>query len=460
MCLGLGETVCYFNLVRLKIIFNIFIVELKILLVFNHGATEMKSYIVFFLFLFSFFLLFSSCKKSTEPIYNPQTLQLTVADVSCTEAWLKLKAQIAQKDSSYLKLQLYRNDSLIVNKPLTNADSLLYVDDLQPAMTYSFSAKVLNGSKLLAVSAKVEATTMDTTSHNFTWQTFEYGGQGGSSSFYDVAIIDENDIWAVGEIYTENDKYNAAHWDGQKWELKKITYGGWFWTINTVFAFSHSDVWFSSFVKWNGSRFIEYPVPKVLTGYGLNKIWGTSDNDLYVVGNNGLIAHYDGKKWKKIDSITEKTINDIFGIQGNNFKTVLCAASNVYEESKGELLSIKDNLEINKLDWPENVKIHSVWINNNFFIYACGDGLWENRNNNWQKNNNVQGAFWRRIRGTGFNNIFLCGDFGYVAHFNGITWKSFKFSEINLFVSLAVTENEIVIVSFDPPVIVRGIKNK
>ncbi len=43
-------------------------------------------------------------------------------------------------------------------------------------------------------------TTMDTTSHNFTRQSFTFG-QHSSSVLYDVAIIDENNIWAVGDIY-------------------------------------------------------------------------------------------------------------------------------------------------------------------------------------------------------------------------------------------------------------------
>ena len=40
----------------------------------------------------------------------------------------------------------------------------------------------------------------DTTSHNFTWQTFTFG-EHSSSTLYDVAIINDSSIWAVGEIY-------------------------------------------------------------------------------------------------------------------------------------------------------------------------------------------------------------------------------------------------------------------
>ncbi|NOX65840.1 MAG: hypothetical protein GXO85_08580 [Chlorobi bacterium] len=74
---------------------------------------------------------------------------------------------------------------------------------------------------------------MDTTSHNFAWETYTFGGVNGSSYLKDVAIINENNIWAVGEIHTEETDqfdsngvwvkpYNAIHWDGSTWELKRI----------------------------------------------------------------------------------------------------------------------------------------------------------------------------------------------------------------------------------------------
>ncbi|PID55607.1 MAG: hypothetical protein CR986_10730, partial [Ignavibacteriae bacterium] len=42
----------------------------------------------------------------------------------------------------------------------------------------------------------------DTTFQNFTFKKWEFGNT--YSHLYDVAIIDENNIWAVGEIYTED----------------------------------------------------------------------------------------------------------------------------------------------------------------------------------------------------------------------------------------------------------------
>ncbi len=112
-------------------------------------------------------------------------------------------------------------------------------------------------------------TTMDTTSHNFTWQTFTFG-QHSNSVLYDVAIIDENNIWAVGAIYMNDslgnhdpNAYNAVHWDGIKWDLKRIqfyTFCGQQHTgsypAKSIFAFGSNDIWVgmdsSQVVRWNG----------------------------------------------------------------------------------------------------------------------------------------------------------------------------------------------------------------
>ena len=73
---------------------------------------------------------------------------------------------------------------------------------------------------------------MDTTSHNFTFQSWTFGTVG-SSTLYDIAIINENNIWAVGEIMIADTSingyttYNAVHWNGGEWSLHKL----YFYTI-------------------------------------------------------------------------------------------------------------------------------------------------------------------------------------------------------------------------------------
>ena len=158
------------------------------------------------------------------------------------------------------------------------------------------------------VSPQPGGSRLDTTSHNFTWAKYTFFGNTGSSGFKDVAVINDSDIWAVGSMYATPDTVdNAAHWDGEKWDLLQIQ----FYTIcgqshttpyiiNAVFAFSKNDVWFATAGEIlhyiNGTYEHHCSIISLING-GINKIWGTSSSNLYAVGNAGSIICYNGSSW-------------------------------------------------------------------------------------------------------------------------------------------------------------------
>ena len=157
---------------------------------------------------------------------------------------------------------------------------------------------------------------LDPTSHNFVWEVDTLVGYG--SVLRDVAIIDENNVWVVGNIDMDTIEYKAAHWNGYEWELMGIY-------INTldlynVHFFSEDDIWFTSHcfpLHWNGFEWTLYHLndmgmDSVCAGAG-NAIWGTSSSNLYFVGDNGSIVHYDGAEFERMESGTEFDLRDISG---------------------------------------------------------------------------------------------------------------------------------------------------
>ena len=249
-------------------------------------------------------LFFFSCKEEPTKPQTEANLTLEVLDKSCTEVWIDIKAN----DQANKLGSVYLNDEFRTQFYLK--DTLVYLDELLPNKTYTIKLTNQDG-----IGTQTEFTTMDTTSHNFTWETFEFGGVNGSSYLKDVAIINENDIWAVGEIYTKDtytydsngvfqQPYNAVHWDGNEWELIRVANSG--YPRRTVFAFGESDVWFDGTIKWNGTEYKVYnegfPLNPNGTGWLRNAMWGESSNNFYVVGNGGNIAHYNGNSWSKIET--------------------------------------------------------------------------------------------------------------------------------------------------------------
>ncbi|MBX2977343.1 MAG: glucosyl transferase, partial [Ignavibacteriaceae bacterium] len=322
-------------------------------------------------------------------------------------------------------------------------------------------------------SNQTEITTLDTTSHNFTWQTFEFG-QHSSSVLYDVAIIDENNIWAVGEIFTTDsytydslgnwiDPYNAIHWNGSVWELVRIYYnynGSKHWSpIRTILAFSDSDIWFGAGIHWNGMAFQTKPMD-ITFPYQINKMWGISSSDFYIVGNSGSIAHWNGSSWKKIESGTNLNIYDIWGDYNKihqSYEIIVVAAKHMTSLER-KLLILKNN-STNELS-TTNISqgsLHGIWFKNEKRYYVVGNGIYTKGKisslENWKRiDNGLTQNYIYGISGTDYNNIFLCGSFGESLHYNGVSWQSYRDTPgffKNEFFNTAIKGNTVVVVGYD-----------
>ena len=49
----------------------------------------------------------------------------------------------------------------------------------------------------------------------------------------------------------------------------------------------------------------------------LLSIWGTSAEDIYTVGDNAAMLHYDGKKWSPIEPIKDEYFTKVKGLGPN-----------------------------------------------------------------------------------------------------------------------------------------------
>jgi len=438
--------------------------------VIDQGTTMNKT-----LFLLLSLSLLWGCMD--DPFEN-HSLQLE-AEAGVTEAWLSLHVEGLKNDAVYT---LQRNGKTIFNSRLQTADTVVYDSLLTPATgyRYRFYARE-NGEDSPAAHAAL--TTMDTTSHDFTWQSYEFGGVNGSSAFYDVAIIDENDIWAVGEIHTEDtdrwnadstvwlQPYNAAHWDGQKWELKRILFefeGQKFYgQINSIFAFDKNDIWFGmgSVIHWDGEKYQSIKIPDQIFPSLANKIWGTSSSDLYVVGNGGLIAHYDGTSWSKIESGTELDLLDIWGTDSDNiwvcgYTEPIATVILNYDGKEWQTyhyLPFNEYIEFNKNQISGPVR--SIWTNRKNQLWLANYyGLYRaNKSNNKSfKRYKPLIKAWNggttfNIRGNDINDIMFVSDEDSFWHFNGKTFKNYPVmgNVDNLILAMAEMENGFIFVGFN-----------
>ena len=388
---------------------------------------------IIFLFVFFAGLLFLSCNP-TEPGNAPAGLEFKAEDASCTEAWLTLKA------GNITGAKVFREDSLIYSFNTNSIDTTLFDEGLLPNQIYKYHTVIQPSNNSRVVTKELTLQTMDTTSHNFTWQMFEFGGDAGSSALNDVAIIDENNIWAVGEIYLKDSlgtpdphAYNAVHWDGQTWKLFKLqffTFCGQSYTgsypAKAIYAFDSENIIISSNSQLTYLR-NEKQIRTECVSVSVNKIWGTSSSDLYIAGNNGSIAHYDGSKWTMIESGTGADINDIFGaINSSTGETeIYVVASSILYNPERKFIKIVDNKIINPKDFEYEIFLSSVWLaaGRKIYVTTWNGKIYTFNNNHWKILDYKTEYAQTHIRGTDYNDIFVAGSFGFLTHFNGVTWK-------------------------------------
>lgn len=278
----------------------------------------------------------------------------------------------------------------------------------------------------------------DTTSNNFTFQTYTFGGNAGSCYLQDVTIINDTDIWAVGAIYLDSADgapdpfpYNAVHWDGNKWNVERLPYNyqgqAYYSPVYSILAFSSNDIWFEAGIHWDGHQFNSVPFNINFPSH-VNRMWGTSDNDFYIVGNSGLMYHYTSGTWTKITTGTDLSFDDIYGAGGEALAVAYDAAE--IHGYSGALFSILGNnatqLSINPIQLPS--ALYGVWFVPDQRYYIVGEGVYEKRSlsdTSWTPLP-ITGAATTGVDGNDTSDVFIVSSTGDFLHWNGARWTSFR----------------------------------
>ncbi len=350
---------------------------------------------------------------------------------------------------------------------------------------------------IISLSCKKNPTEADNivnnvTSHNITWQIFNIGSGGSTSDLKDVAIIDENNIWAVGEFnindslgQTDYEPYGAANWDGEKWNYYKIKVSTLsnnytFLSPKALLAFSDNDIWFISggVSHFNGKKvvksyWINYaggnnPQAIFNSDQYLSRIWGTSLKNLYVGGTNGALARFNGTTWEKIELGTNLDILDIWGTNKDSTSLIVVAGKD-YENFNKEIYLVKGTFYKKLISNNEYYFIRSIWFDGKYNATLVGTSVYTNSNiltNSSLKEIEIDRTNYalNSIRGNSANDLFIAGAYGEILHYNGESWKSY-IDETHIngnYYKISVKDNLVVAVGLNNPnaVIAVGKRNK
>ncbi|MBL7047824.1 MAG: hypothetical protein ISR95_09395 [Candidatus Marinimicrobia bacterium] len=387
------------------------------------------SFSLFFLLLS---LSFYACPvPPTEP---PQNTTITLEEISTGITGTTLKVAVEDSTEEWT-FTLTRNDSVLLTQTVYQKDTLITDDGLNPTTQYNYRAYWMDGAIIKGSSNLASIMTGDTTSHDFFWEIDTLGEYG--SYLKDVAIINENDIWVVGLVKTDTATYNAAHWDGNKWEMKQFIYSpsGVVHAGGSIQVFDENNIIIvaGTIFTWDGIEWEEWDIEVGTFPGGINAIWGTSSSNMYFVGNSGSIVYYDGSSFEQMESGTEVDITCVSGTADGEH--IFACGHN----DQGESVVLKNN-DIWQQIFYSDTYIGNI-TNNDFgrtssldiyndklyivstqalIKYSLSDGNIDL--DRYIKSEMLLDTY-TSITVQSLNDIMLFGVLGNVLHYNGISWS-------------------------------------
>ena len=192
------------------------------------------------------------------------------------------------------------------------------------------------------------------------------------SRFDDTYISDWNSVWgtssknvfAVGDSYrtNHNNYYNIIyHFDGYEWTKSYNPHthypanlvdfkGIWGTSANNIFAVGDN----STILHYDGDEWSSLPFDEE---FSLRDIWGSSKDNIFAVGENGLILHYDGNKWSRMVHVS--TTGDLKGVWGSSKNNVIAVGDDIIRFSPANVCP--DNCEYSNIqDAIDNSENHET----------------------------------------------------------------------------------------------------
>ena len=177
-----------------------------------------------------------------------------------------------------------------------------------------------------------------------------------------IAVIDANDIWAVGYTLTGNYQTLTEHWDGSQWSIvPSPNVGDYGNQLSGVTALASNDVWAvgssnnytnTLVLHWDGSSWGVVSSPNSPV-YGqasfLASISAVSPTDIWAVGTNAftyytgedtntiyytLFEHWDGSAWSIVPGASTSgtsAVGRLFGVAAVSTGDVWAVGPNLTE---------------------------------------------------------------------------------------------------------------------------------
>jgi len=229
-----------------------------------------------------------------------------------------------------------------------------------------------------------------------------------------------NALWGISDqnIFTAGDLGTILNFDGVSWTPQTST------TVFDLKALWASPVGagFMAFsagasgiiLSNNGSGWTQEVSPTINT---INALWGASTTDVFAVGDQGVILHFDGHTWTEMPNTGTAGI-DLFSVWG-------VSGDNVYAGgTDGSLFNFDGNVWSSVPNMPTNEDIHAIWGSSSSDIFLTGTfgDIIHFNGNQFTLQDSVGGDSLNALWGDSSDDVFAAGQTGKIFQFDGTSW--------------------------------------
>ena len=153
------------------------------------------------------------------------------------------------------------------------------------------------------------------------------------------------------------------------------------------------------------------------TTENLYSVWGSSCRNVFAVGYNGTILHYNGSTWSTMTSGTTMGLNGVWGSSANNVFAVGWS---------GTILHYDGNTWT-KMTNGDTHDLAAVWGDSANSVFAVGSMQtilhWDGTTWTAMTTPGLESGF-NAVWGTAYNNVYIVGTGGDIYHFDGTSWTA------------------------------------
>ena len=263
----------------------------------------------------------------------------------------------------------------------------------------------------------------------------------GLNSPFDIAIDSASIYW------TEKGTNGT---DGAIKKLSKVSSSLWS-PMNSGTLSNLVRVWGSSsndvFAVGNDGTILHYdgaswsPMNSGTT-FGLAGVWGSSLNDVFAVGMGGTILHYDGTSWSPMNS---GTINDLHYVWG-------ASSTDVFVVGRIGTILHYDGTSWSPMNSGTTFLLEGIWGASSTDVFATGisDTILHYDGTSWSPMNSGTTFGLRDIWGASSTDVFVVGDGSTILHYDGVSWSPMNVETDDQFLGIwGTSSNDIFTVGFN-----------